>query len=93
MLGSAIKLLSSEPMVNLTLDEARAAKEAVRAKLQLNGALSIVGVGITRLRDTYAVKVNLRAPPALGMNSLPDQVDGCPVRFEVTGSIRTKEAV
>jgi hypothetical protein len=46
----------------------------------------VVGVGITRHGDGYAVKVNLRHPPAAGVD-LPKDIDGVPVQVEVVGSI------
>ena len=36
--------------------------------------------------DGYGLKVNLAAPPA-GDTSLPTQIHGVPVRFEVVGKI------
>jgi hypothetical protein len=47
----------------------------------------VVGVGITRADHGYAVKVNLQAPPPEG-TTLPDVVDGVPVRVEVVGAVR-----
>ena len=67
-----------------TLDEARAAKAgALKAFSRL---ADVVGVGITRHANGYAVKVNLRSPPADGVD-LPASIDGVPVHVEVTGSV------
>jgi hypothetical protein len=79
-------------MTNLTLDQARAAKAVVKDRLQKSGRLAIVGIGITRLQNSYAVKVNLGVVPPQGMTSLPDEVEGFPVRFEFTGPVRAHES-
>jgi hypothetical protein len=65
-----------------TLEEAEAAKEKAKQLFTDN-----VGVGITRLGDGYAVKVNLRNPIADPKN-VPESIEGVPVRFEVVGQIR-----
>lgn len=65
-----------------TLEQARAAKEKAKRLFTSN-----VGVGITRLDDGYAVKVNLRNPVS-GDESIPTSIDGVPVQFEVVGEIR-----
>lgn len=67
-----------------SLEQARAAK--LRAKKLLPTLASVVGIGIIRLDGGYGVKVNLGTPLAPGV-TLPSEVDGVPVRFEVTGSI------
>ena len=65
-----------------TLEQARAAKDKAKQLFASN-----VGVGVTRLGDGYAVKVNLRTP--LPENeSVPTSIDGVPVKFEVVGEIR-----
>jgi hypothetical protein len=72
------------PRNSSTLDQARSAKQqALSAFSQL---ADVVGVGITRHGDGYAVKVNLRHPPATGVD-LPKDIDGVPVQVEVVGSI------
>jgi hypothetical protein len=71
-------------MAPISLDQARAAKAIVR---ELLSGLEVVGVGITRVQDDYAVKVNLSKPPPAG-TELPTVIDGVPVRFEVTGKAR-----
>ncbi len=47
----------------------------------------VVGVGITRVNDGYGLKVNLRENPGPGVQ-VPQDVNGVPVRVEVTGPIR-----
>ena len=71
-------------MNSSTLDQARSAKQ--RALSTFSQLAEVVGVGITRHGDGYAVKVNLRNPPAPGVD-LPKNIDGVPVQVEVVGSI------
>ena len=68
-----------------TLEEARAAKEKAKQLFTDN-----VGVGITRLGDGYAVKVNLR-DPMTDPESVPTSIEGVPVQVEVVGQIRKQE--
>jgi hypothetical protein len=70
-----------------TLDQARAVKQ--RAFEVCRAQAKVVGVGIARLKDGYAVKVNLEEPPPADA-SLPDSIDGVPVRFEVVGKVRKR---
>jgi hypothetical protein len=71
----------------VSLDRARAAK--ARALRQFRKYGDVVGVGITRVGDDYAVKINLSEPPAPGVE-LPTDVDGVPVKVEVTGVIKPR---
>lgn len=71
-------------MNGATLDEARAAKPKARAAFGRHAP--VVGVGITRIDGGYGVKVNLSSAPARGA-SLPDLIDGVPIRVEVVGTI------
>lgn len=67
-----------------SLQQARAAKESAKALLaELPG---VVGVGITKVGDDYALKVNLRAPLPAGM-AVPERIGDVPVRVEVVGRI------
>jgi hypothetical protein len=68
-----------------TLEEARVAKGRVKALLP--ELVSIAAIGIAKLDSGYGLKVNLQAEPSPGV-TLPSDVDGVPVRFEVTGFIR-----
>jgi hypothetical protein len=68
-----------------TLEEARAAKDKAKQLFTSN-----VGVGITRVNDGYAVKVNLRNP-LLDKENVPTAIDGVPVQFEVVGEIRKQQ--
>ena len=68
----------------ISLEQARAAKESARALL---AALpGVVGVGITKIGEDYAVKVNLRAPLTAGV-SAPERIGDGPVYVEMVGRI------
>jgi len=67
-----------------TLAQARAAREA--AKVALAGRPEVSGVGVARLGDGYAVKVNLTA----ASDAVPVEILGVPVRAEVVGPIRKR---
>ena len=71
----------------VTLERAQAAKKTALRLFETVD--SVVGVGITRLGGEYAVKVNLSGPVAPG-TELPTEIDGVPVRVEVTGAIRPR---
>ncbi len=68
-----------------TLEQARAAKDKAKELFTSN-----VGVGITRVNDGYAVKVNLRSP-LVDKENIPAAIDGVPVQFEVVGKIRKQQ--
>jgi hypothetical protein len=70
-------------MPSITIDAARAAK--AHAKQRLAGVPGMVGLGLTRQGDGYALKVNLQAPVK---TALPKEVDGVPLVFEVVGTIK-----
>ena len=74
-------------MSRVTLEQARAAKATALRHFENLG--TIVGVGITRVDDDYAIKVNLSEPLAEG-TELPADIDGVPVRVEVVGTIRKR---
>lgn len=74
-------------MTPATLEQARAAKQRVS---EIFAPLAeAVGVGLTRIEDGYAVKVNLRHGPPAG-SVLPEKVDDVPVRVEVVGAVRKR---
>ena len=68
----------------ITLEQARAAKES--AKSLLATLPGVVGVGITKIGEDYALKVNLGAPLPTGV-SAPERISGVPVCVEVVGRI------
>ncbi len=74
-------------MNTCTIEQARAAKPKAMKTFGSLGTLT--GVGITRIEDGYGLKVNLEREPE---SPLPAQVDGVPVRVEVTGRLRKQAA-
>ena len=71
----------------MSLEQAHAAKrEAVR---RLGHLASLTGVGITRVGGQYAVKVNV-SKPLDDDADVPADIEGVPVRVEVTGAIRPR---
>lgn len=70
-----------------TIDQARAAK--ARALQIFRDLGAVASVGITRVDDGYALKVNLRSPLRPGV-SPPTAVEGVPVRVEVIGQVRPR---
>ena len=68
----------------ISLEQARAAKES--AKVLLTALPGVVGVGITKVGEDYALKVNLRAPLPTGV-SAPERIGDVPVKVEVVGRI------
>ncbi|MDB4952170.1 MAG: hypothetical protein JWM27_4819 [Gemmatimonadetes bacterium] len=73
-------------MQHVTLEEARAAKAV--AIQRFHGLFGLVGVGITKVANDYAVMLNLSDPTSADL--VPSHLDGVPVRVEVTGSIRVQ---
>jgi hypothetical protein len=72
-----------------SLDEARAAQS--KAQAQLTRIKEVNGIGITRVGDGFALKVNLSAPLKPGA-TVPSAIDGVPVHTEVVGTIRPRRA-
>jgi hypothetical protein len=68
----------------ISLEQARAAKES--ARVLLAALPGLVGVGITKVGEDYAVKVNLREPLPPGA-AAPERIGDVPVRVEVVGRI------
>ena len=72
--------------VAAALADARAAKATLAARLA--GEPVVVGVGVGRAPDGWAVRVALARPaPEL---ALPSEVDGVPVVVAVVGRIRAQ---
>jgi hypothetical protein len=67
------------------IEQARAAKAV--AKTELASVPGVVGIGLTKLGDDYALKVNLREALPHGVR-LPDRIAGVRVCVEVVGTIR-----
>jgi len=74
-------------MSEVSLDQARAAKGAALERFRKIG--NVTGVGVTRVDGDYAVKVNLSERIAADVE-IPDEIEGVPVRVEVTGVIRPR---
>jgi hypothetical protein len=69
----------------VTLEAARSAKE--EARRQLAGKRDVVGIGLTKARGGYAVKVNFSCAPD---SPVPESVNGVPIVVEVVGTIRKR---
>lgn len=67
--------------MSASLEQARAAKTALAARLL--GHPAVNGIGITPDGDGHAVRVNLNMPA----DDLPDEQDGVPVRARMVGPI------
>lgn len=65
------------------LDQARAAKQRLRA--ELGRREGIAGVGLARTADGYRLVVNLSDPSAGA--TVPESVDGVDVRVRQTGPV------
>jgi len=68
----------------VSLEQARAAKQS--AKALLAALPGVVGVGITKIGEDYALKVNLREPLPEDV-SAPERIGNVLVRVEVVGRI------
>jgi hypothetical protein len=66
------------------IEDARRVKSA--AGRAAGKSARVVGVGLTKIGDSYAVKVNLAEPPRAEA-LLPDLIDGVPIVYEVVGQI------
>ncbi len=73
----------------MAVDEQLAAARAAKSKARklFPKLASVTGVGLTRRRGVYCVKVNLSEEPDCDVE-LPDSIDGVPVVLHVTGEIR-----
>ena len=74
-------------MPQISLVRARAAKRTALRQFEKLG--KVTGVGITRVRGEYAVKVNLSEAIDPGVE-VPTDIDGVAVRVEITGTIRAR---
>jgi hypothetical protein len=74
-------------VATVSISQARAAK--ARALALFADVAEVAGIGLTQVENGYGLKVNLRAPPRPGV-TLPDTVDGVPVRIEVVGPINAR---
>ncbi len=67
------------------LEQAQAAKS--KAAPVFGRYAPVCGVGLTRRKGVYAVKVNLEAEPDADAE-LPEEIDGVPVVVHVMGKLR-----
>lgn len=73
-------------MPNSTINQARSAKiKLTDATRTVSG---VVGVGITKIGASYAVKINLQSKQPI--HHLPSEIDGVPVVYDVTGTISSR---
>lgn len=70
----------------ISLDQARKARDALSRKLE--GLEGLVGIGITKSGEDYAVKVNVDSLPE---KPIPESIAGVAVKLEVVGKIRKRE--
>src|SRR3546814_17857899 len=70
--------------MTISIEQARLAKP--KAADAVRGLATVVGVGLTRVAGSYAIKVNLleAAPDA----ALPGAIDGVAILYEVFGPVR-----
>jgi hypothetical protein len=74
-------------MTRITLHRARTAKAALLKQFRRLPNLS--DVGIAKMADGYAVKINLTEPMPTGTH-LPGEVEGVPVRIEINTPVRVE---
>lgn len=68
-----------------TIEAARAVK--AKARELIEALVPVEGVGITRVGDAYAVKINV-AQDIDAKLAIPEEVDGVPIVVQVTGRVR-----
>ena len=73
------------PINHSSIEDARSAKEAFKRAFGATDGL--VGVGLTRKDNGYAVKVNMQGKAG---SSLPAQMAGVPLVVEVVGAIQAQ---
>ena len=71
------------------LDAAREAKEKAKTIFSRHGTVN--GIGLTRMGERYAVKVNFESEPR-DPASMPREIEGVPVVVQVIGPLH-KQAV
>lgn len=70
----------------ISLDQARKARDQLSKKLE--GIEGLVGIGITKSGEDYAVKVNVDSVPE---KPIPTSIAGVSVKVEVVGKIRKQD--
>jgi hypothetical protein len=71
-------------METVSIERARAAKELAKARLA--GVSGVVGIGLTKIGNSYGIKINLSQPPE-NPAAIPDVIEGVPVCWEIVGRI------
>jgi ABC-type Fe3+ transport system substrate-binding protein len=72
-----------------SLEQVRAVKPEAQGTFERMA--EVAGIGITRMGNGYALKVNLQRPPKAKV-TLPKQIRGVPVWIEVVGTIKKRAA-
>ena len=75
-------------MTHTNLKQAEAAKDAAIADLERCGIKA--AVGLMKLPNSYALKINLSTPAADGV--IPKQIGGLPVRVCMVGPVRARRS-
>ncbi len=70
--------------MKVTMQEALAV--TALAKRIFSELAPVIGYGVTKIGQSYGVKINLREPPSPGV-ALPAEVNGVPVRVQVVGQV------
>jgi len=74
--------------MSISLEQARRTKP--KAKAAALTCAGVVGVGLTKIGDSYAVKVNVSEySPAV--RALPEVIDGVRIVYELTGPLTLRQ--
>ena len=71
--------------MSVSIEQARSVKQ--KAGDLARQMTHVEGVGLTCRDGSYAIKINLHAPSA---TELPEQLDGVPIVYEVTGTAKKR---
>lgn len=80
------KALYYGTMSDISLDQVRQVKAKACSVFASYGR--VLGVGVTRIGSSYALKVNLAEQP---ISAPPLEIDGVPIQVEVTGPITKRD--
>lgn len=72
-----------------SIEQARLVKS--KARTAAEAYASVVGVGLMKIGDSYAIKVNLCEQPA--QEALPHSIDGVPIVYEIVGTISLRHGM
>jgi hypothetical protein len=76
-------------MEQISIEDARRAK--VKAAEAVRHVVPVAGVGVTKVGDGFAVKVNLFDAPS-ATAEVPTSIDGVPIIYEVVGRTSARSA-